>query len=117
MAKNNARVRMINGIVDKQQNICGTPVCHGGWYAIAKGSDTYLGGALEMAEDLGFYQISELEIWAEQNDQLWGNIFGSHMFVSGCAFGDGTQNDKSLNSLIQIIDHWKGVKERAAKHR
>lgn len=111
-----AKVNMMQGIIHE----CGSPMCHGGWYAVAtikekynaKGQDIlFIDGANLMAEHLGFDNNNQLEDWAMRNSDVWGNIYGAHMFVDALAFtGD---YDIRLKGLNDIIEHWKGVKERA----
>lgn len=111
MAKGIAEVNMLNGFVEKEKNLCGTPLCHGGWYVVASELDTYdyMEGANKMANDLGFDDYSALEDWASDNSAIWGNIHGNQMFNSSSAFLDKGY----VSDLSEIIDHWKGVKERA----
>ena len=102
---------------------CGTIACHGGWYAYAKmrqeregeyipmkGPIYSLGfwiGANSLAVDLGFEDRQELEDWAHDNPEIWGNYFGHDIFVFTRAFGD----DDDL-TIHDIIDHWRNVADR-----
>ncbi len=109
MAGNRAGVQMMHGSIHKPE--CGSPMCHGGWYFVAKGlkKGNFMQGAKRMAKDLGFKNDETLEDWALRNPEIWGNKFGDSMFCSNRAFGD-----VYIDSLQQIINHWKCVKERAA---
>lgn len=114
MANNNAKIDMMQGTVKREQNLCGTPVCFGGWYCIGKGlsSDNYSHGAYHIANDLGFDNECDLKLWASTNIGIWGNNYGKIMFCDGLAFG---KKEDTGFTLKTIINHWKGVKERAAK--
>lgn len=105
MAKYDAKVNMYNGEVDI--NLCGTPMCHGGWYAIVRGGNSYTKGSSHMADDLGFEHFEDLEYWAKENPTIWGNDNGSYMFCAGEAFN---QSDDTGFTLTTIINHWKQVK-------
>ncbi len=53
-------------------DICGTTLCHGGWYAISIWRDNIKGrhfadGARRMAWDLGFDDRESLETWAKKH--------------------------------------------------
>lgn len=99
---------------------CLTPMCHAGWYGFICGvsGHSYTDGGELMAEHLGFSFNGEhslkgvflLEEWAAQNEKIWGNSNGVGIFSSAEAFGETTD---TLISLWQIVNHWKGVKERA----
>ncbi len=55
---------------------------------------------------LGFKWEQELEIWAQDNPELWGNKHGRDMFCGWRAFTD--DGDKQLTHR-DIIEHWKQV--------
>lgn len=115
MAKGYANIHMMEGIPNKAANLCGTPLCHGGWYCIGKGlEDNWKGGMRAIAEDLGFDDEQVLKTWANQNPQIWGNEYGGSMFCDGVAFGKKHDNGFTLQT---IINHWKGVKKRALKQK
>lgn len=104
-----APVSMMTGVLHP----CGTPMCHGGYYAIVKGMSSenqqdFTDGANAMATDLGFNHNTDLEDWASQNPQLWGNDSGGDMFCGSHAFHDKGE----IKDLKIIIDHWKGVQKR-----
>lgn len=68
-----------------KDHICGTTHCHGGWYAVAsklheKKEVCFLHGAAQMAKDLGFDNLFELQDWAKKNHEIWGNKNGGDMF-------------------------------------
>lgn len=93
---------------------CGSPACHGGWYALAVlgpvdrfGVPTdYSDGAYQMAKHLGFEGRTQLELWAKYHPEKWGSNGGHLMFQSWIAF------NVPISHLSQIIDHWKGVQSR-----
>lgn len=102
------------GVPSSKKEVCGTPMCHGGWYAAASGlfrnsnnvnKATYNDGANVLANDLGFVGQCELEDWAEENPKLWGNESGTLMFCTSEAFNGAT-------SLKQIRDWWADVRNR-----
>lgn len=107
--------RKVN-MMETSINYCGSPMCFAGWYAVAKKLDewdhSYSDGCELVARDLGFDFKRELTEWAVRNVKIWGNDWGSYMFYDGRAFDF---DDEDHGTLKQIIDHWKGVKERAAK--
>lgn len=109
-----AQVNMMQGSIKD----CGSPMCHGGWYAFIcgltrKGYNDFSDGANLMAEHLGFEDSDELKGWADEHPELWGNKYGEDMFCDGSAFGG---NDDTINRLDQIVDHWKEVKVRCLGH-
>jgi len=124
LEKANTAKALVN-MGETEVNYCGSPMCHGGWYAFSKDlrdidefsdNDSYISyfiGAEEMGKDLGFKDQFELMQWASSNDEIWGNKSGSYMFNGETAFLDGMT---PITSLSQIIDHWKGVKERALQY-
>jgi len=75
----------------------------------------YSDGAVKISIDLGFSDHYDLEDWADENPELWGNKYGSLMFMGGGshAFTPGSQF--KAHNLKDIIDHWKEVKERLPK--
>lgn len=94
---------------------CGTPGCHAGWAYIAlagfppqDGQTNYLDGAELLAEHLGFYDYDELEEWAEDNPDLWGNENGDCMFSHSEAFGEVCSEFPAQ----VLVDHWRAVGER-----
>ncbi|CAC9640019.1 hypothetical protein [uncultured Gammaproteobacteria bacterium] len=61
---------------------------------------------------LGFKWEQELEIWAQDNPELWGNKHGRDMFCGWRAFTD--DGDKQLTHR-DIINHWKQVLKNIEK--
>jgi hypothetical protein len=59
-------------------NHCGSPMCHGGWYAIIRGGCNFTRGAYQMAEDLGFRPEYKLRDWAEANPEIWGKNYAKN---------------------------------------
>lgn len=107
------RINMADGLVHS----CGSPMCHGGWYAAVNGYDetyTFQVGANLMATHLGFDSKWHLEWWAEHHPEIWGNKYGEEMFYACIAF-TGIPN-KKVRSLTTIIKFWEKVKIRAAKY-
>lgn len=105
--RNRYSVSMIQPSIDHS---CGTAMCHGGWYAVAKSQKdwhSYIDGAELMATDMGYNNSFELCAWAACNHTLWGNRFGGDMFAGKESFNDATR-------LQQIVDHWKSVRDRIA---
>ena len=80
------------------------------------GTGRFLGynqGAAMMARDLGFHNAEELESWARDNPDRWGNRSGGVMFSSMCAFqDDGCEPVRTEERLIRIAKHWRKVLER-----
>jgi hypothetical protein len=103
---------LIMGECRVEKNICGTPMCHGGWYAVASDVEVgdfetvdYSHGAQAMANALGFNHTFELREWAEVYPILWGNDYGYDMFCCNSAFN----NAKTLRG---VVNHWIGVHNR-----
>lgn len=94
---------------------CGTVHCHGGWYAVAtcnlRQSLDYESGIRIMKFDLGFDSECLLNKWADDNPDLWGNIYGACMFSARKAFISPTRPYGAKN-LQDIIDHWTEVRDR-----
>lgn len=98
---------------------CGTTHCHGGWYAVAvcdrtRQSIGYMDGTMKMAEHLGFKDDMQLEYWAYENPEIWGNDWGVSMFEAEGekAFYNESCRPQGATNLNDIIDHWKEVKQR-----
>lgn len=94
-------------------NQCGTPMCHGGWYAVACKPTLhhYTQGANLLAHDLGFESSSELEDWASANSYLWGGERGLYMFCNLCAFAEDGDFNPDM-TLKDIRNWWAGVHNR-----
>lgn len=97
---------------ETQTNKCGYPMCFAGWYLILSGINkkSFTSGVDMVAKDLGFTHAGDLKLWAKQHKDIWGNESGYFMFSSEHSFG----GHPLTITLETIIDHWKGVKERAA---
>jgi hypothetical protein len=114
---NKASVSMGTGCVfEIEDHLCGTPACHAGWFGIfyddhAHDFDNY---ARIMARMLGFnYTAQELEDWASENADLWGNNDGYSIFSDAAAFGShGFDTGRGKLTMHVIADHWYGVAER-----
>ena len=109
-----------------EQHPCETISCFGGWYAIARFWEwegvkgTYIGeslgqnecetridfhnGADQMAKDLGFEDNEELEKWAEENPDLWGNEYGVRMFHDGQAFGMDPYVEPQFRDIVAHLE-------------
>ena len=102
------------GLVPDADNLCGTPMCHGGWYAASIGLwgskviHSYAAGASAIAAHLGFNNVEDLREWASNNANLWGNIWGRGMFYDIDAFDQP-------ETLTDIINHWIKVHNRTCK--
>ena len=102
---------------NEKTSLCRTPLCHGGWLAVMfneKARATpecrsfYRAGAHAAAKYLGFKTKRDLEYWASENPNLWGNRRGSDMFTSGGAFGERFKHFK----LTTIANHYADVGQR-----
>lgn len=96
---------------------CGTIHCHGGWYYLAKNWDRkstfipfydsvgYGSGVDEISTDLGFKGADyDVQRWARDNPEIWGNPNGGCMFNSAGAF-----NYEGKLTLEKIAEHWVEV--------
>ena len=106
------------GLLDMMQpeiNTCGTPMCHGGWYALDYYKDdlqgvSYRNGRIAMKETLGCNPAQ----YFDQHPELWGNIRAIEMFVDEHAFISKSRPN-GATSLKDIIKHWQQVKNRIVK--
>lgn len=91
---------------------CGTVHCVGGWYAVAVINHyahefiSYTYGADIMAKDLGFRDHESLELWSEYNPEIWGNEYGSYMFIHKDAYN-------YAETLYEVVEFLKGVRDRS----
>lgn len=97
---------------------CGTPLCHAGWYSVARAplrkDADWQDVADLLARDLGFAGFRALLHWAHTNADIWGNKYGGSMFDSAHAFDvDPDSPLKARMTLHDIIAHWEGVRDRA----
>ena len=93
---------------------CGSPACHGGWAGVLLDCNRkidnyyYEDGADSLAIFFGFEDHYDLEVWAGEKQEIWGNKDGEYMFSSEDAFGckeyDITTKD--------IGNHYHGVADR-----
>jgi hypothetical protein len=98
-------LNMMETEVNDYGTICGTVHCLGGWYAIAalnpgKERLSFTDGADKMAEDIGFDDKEELEKWAHENGDIWGNEYGYYMFSGGSAF----DYPKTLADIVLFLE-------------
>ena len=98
---------------------CGTVACFGGWLAIANeilGEEAekynlawdYLDGAKFLEIKMGFEEWHGLSIWMREHPEVWGNKYGSSMFVFAESYGC----DDETITLPIIVNHLKGVVSR-----
>jgi len=104
-----AKVKMTEPVF----HVCGTTACHAGWFAVANNKscrESYGFGyaADEMAQFLGFVRHCVLQDWAEENPNIWGNLYGRYIFSSCKAFGVIREP-----TLEEIGTHWLQVADRA----
>lgn len=102
--------------------ICGTFMCHGGWFYIGVNGQqqgaTFSNGIKLMSKmlglDNGYYLASSNAIseWAYGNKGVWGNDSGLHMFGSASAFNESKKRPHGAKNLQHIIDHWEEVYDR-----
>ena len=102
--------------VNTENHVCGTVHCHGGVYGLMKCDLSkvvyYEDGAEQMAIDLGFSSMDDLESWAEDNPALWGRENGGWMFTSRMAFYHPTKRPKGAEHVLHIADQWEEVGDR-----
>lgn len=97
--------------INYKDNLCGTFNCIGGWYAIAKGlhesgqNVDFRHGAENLAIDLGFSLRLSLTSWADYNRHIWGNRYGTDMFISDRAWN-------GAKTITDVIHHLEAVRER-----
>lgn len=91
---------------------CNSPACFGGWLAIKyekiigghRGLYVdYNDGLYAFAQHLGFSQDEDLELWAYDNDKIWGNPFGVKMFIQPYAFDEGDKKYDHTNITTKAI--------------
>jgi hypothetical protein len=122
LANNPKSLNMMEYRVQSITHDCGTVHCVAGWYVVAiRDNDDYIKsrikskkchfhhGAYRIAETLGFETLDELEEWAEDNPEIWGNQDGSYMFSEESAYnGMAERTDK----MSCVIEHLEGVRDR-----
>ena len=112
----------------EEPNLCGTYACHAGWFELyhrsgnvedmafqANSMDVddamafdFIDGAEKMAEFLGMEGVDELDTWACDNPEIWGNHNGACIFSEDCAFG----KEGDYVTLEEIGQHWIEVGKR-----
>lgn len=104
-----------------EENRCGSPACHAGWFGVyfdnfnddkVNGGDRYKSFseyAGEMANFLGLECKFYLESWAVDNPEIWGNSDGTNMFYENKAFGISNYHNITLRD---ISNHWFKVAKR-----
>lgn len=104
-------------MVECDVHICGSPMCHAGWYAFSQvnNASRFEDGAERMAHDLGFDMIYDLKDWARENPLLWGNENGIFMFRDPSAF-ESKDRPEGATSLSDIADHWEEVSDRLSNY-
>ena len=93
---------------DGKSSPCG---CHANFYSACIGQTEgvfYNFGAESLALDLGFEGCWELEEWALENPEIWGNEDGHYIFSDSHTFG----LESSIFSAEIILNHWEGVLAR-----
>ena len=108
--KGDFQVDMDKGKLELRNNNfpCG---CHAGFISAVLGapdSNHWRKGARIICSFLGFNLIFDLEDWAQDNPEIWGNEDGRLMFLKGFAFG----LEEDVFSARKIVKHWEGVLER-----
>lgn len=102
---------------------CKTIACHGGWAAVLfipnfdPSEHHFTEGAHALATYLGFSHADELEAWAHQNSQIWGNNAGGRMFNASGSIAFQTDGDFYYSpfqpiTLYHIAEKWAKVGER-----
>lgn len=120
------RLNMLITECNVDKNGCGTVCCVGGWFAIALGLPKYQGrgvknkssylhisystGADMMGRILGFKDRKDLQKWAQENQEIWGNSGGYVMFADRYAYK--SKSKQRANNLQDVIDHWQDVCNR-----
>jgi hypothetical protein len=103
--------------VRSDEHKCGTVHCMGGWYAIKFLDEIvkqckpgqfigYNEGANLIAEHLGFPGQWDLQEWAGDNPEIWGNEEGSSMFSNEDSYG-------GAKTLAEAVTWLEGVRDRS----
>jgi len=113
-----------------EDNICGTPMCHAGWYLVATNQGVmeqwfhdasraitnfpcYVDGAEALAKDLGFVTRHGVAQYYDQHPELWGNDDGIEMFSSESAFFTEDESYYEGKLTLSVIRNWwAGVHNR-----
>lgn len=109
-----AKVNMDRPGCNLEENLCGTPACHAGWFGTFydNSSPYYSAYADKMSNLLGFNNMYRLEEWAARKPSLWGNENGEGMFCENEAFG---LLEGDIVTLKHIYKHWYKVAARLYK--
>ena len=89
--------------------------CHASFYSACIGHEEgvhFVFGAEALASDLGFKgpcKVYELEEWALENSDTWGNIEGDLLFDNHVAFNVSQPEELEATT---IVEHWKKVLSR-----
>ena len=118
----------VASVKPQEEHLCGAPACVGGWLCILfKKTEEdlfttstekfvyYKKGAKEFAKKLGFENGAELQDWAKENPQIWGNECGGFMFCNGIAYIETDTGRTVTNDNItikDIIHKWRCVAKR-----
>lgn len=123
MAVIEGHLDMMEGCGRDAMHACGTIHCFGGWYAVSVLADkrdwfNYDDGANEMAIHLGLKQEDRdgefsIEEWALENPDIWGNNYGSYLFINAKAFFHKEHRPAGAENLKHIIDHLEEVRDRS----
>ena len=101
-------------------------ICPGAWYAMGyfktdiwetwgkRGQISCHSGALQMAWDMGFPRIGDLERWARKNPHIWGNGHGGEMFKSAKAWNYSTSMRGLVAHLLRVQKRQKEESQRSA---
>ena len=129
LAQCDAPVNMNSTSIAYEDNICGTPMCHAGWYLISVKAGamrewerdnasrwdfpSYIDGAWALAKDLGFVSRHQVANYYDQRPELWGNYEGIEMFSGELAFfTDDEPYYEGKLTLSVIRNWWAGVHNR-----
>ena len=116
-------------ILSRENPQCGTPGCHAGLVMLAldkmriKQTEYYINKGYDFRDQgdrLARYLFAhkerhklDLENWAGENPEIWGNDYGDNLFFAAEAFDKDTYRFPSS----VIVNHWAGVLDRPTEHR
>ena len=115
-----------------QNNECNSPACFGGWLSIMYNTPIYdeedyryrlySQGADSFAKKIGFKKNKNysdptlaMEIFFQDEPELWGNTEGYDIFGEQCAFNEGNEEYSRFRNNITpkaIANKWRAVAER-----
>ena len=90
--------------------------CHAGFISAVFGESDGIDweeSSRKLCNFLGFNLKFDLEDWAQDNPEIWGNEDGIFMFSDGTAFG----SESRIFSAEIILNHWEGVLERLGNEK